>query len=209
MEEKERFIFDAMMSLSSYKNFEVSNENGKITFRGFKRGFIKTEETVIEISKPQSKPSGLAMVRAKFRDRVVTEKIEKHFLYAMLREVSIITQEHFIQIMIELNAENNRVLNFSDFAIHAFLSHIYKSFPNLKHSIKIEALGDRNEELAFIIEKGFKDEDFQNFFDCGIKLKAALKTCRNNRIEKLVFFDKPKNTYQDFTIDELEEMTTR
>lgn len=209
MEEKQKFIFDALMSLPNFKNFEFQRENGKVTLRGFKRGFLKTEETVVEISKPQTKPSDLAKVSAKFNDKVVTDTIEKHFLYIMLREVSVINQEHFVQIIIELNAEGNRVVNFSDFAIHAFYTHIYKSFPNLKYSIKIQALGDRNEELAFVIEKGLQDEDFQNFFEYGIKLKSALKTCRNNKIEKLVFFDTPKNTYEDFTIEQLEEMTTR
>ncbi len=209
MEEKQRFIFDALMSLPSYKNFEFLSEGEKITLRSFKQGFLKTEETVINISKPQSKPSDLALVRAKFKDEVVVEKIDKNFLYVMLREVSVINQEHFVQIMIELNAENNRVINFSDFAIHAFFTHIYKSFPNLKNSLKIQSLGDKNEELAFIIENGFQDENFQRFFEYGIKLKAALRTCRNNKIEKLVFFDTPNNTYQDFTIEELEEMTTR
>lgn len=209
MPDNERLIFDALMSLSNYKSFEFLNHGDKAILKGVKKGFIKNDETVVTIRKPTSKKTSLALINTKVNDREISVEVEKELLYAMLREVSVLSQEHFMQIIIVLNTENQRVVNFSDFAIHAFHSHINKSFPKLKHQIKIQALGDRNEELAFVIEKGFDDKDFQDFFECGIKLKAALKNCRNFKIEKLVFFDAPKNTYQDFSIDELELMAER
>jgi sRNA-binding regulator protein Hfq len=47
---------------------------------------------------------------------------------------------------------------------------------------------------------------FRAYFENGIKLKAAIRNCKNFKIEKLIFIDEMTNEYMDFTIDELEQM---
>lgn len=205
MESKDRYIFDALMTLPNFKSFEFKNQNETITLIGSKRGFLKSEETKIIIKKSLSDKKK-ALVKAQVNENTVSEELQKEFLYAGLREVKILNNEQFIQLIILLNNENGKINDFSDFALHAFQSQINDTWPKLKDDIYLQILGDRNEELAFVVNKGLDDEEFQAFFHYGIKLKAAIRNCRNFKIEKLVFFDKPKNEYTAFTIEEMEQM---
>lgn len=206
MESKERYIFDALMILPNFKTFEFKNQNETITLIGSKRGFLKSEETKITIRKSQPNNNKIALVKAQVNENIVSEEFKKEFLYAVLREVKILSNEQFVQLIILLNNENGKINDFSDFALHAFQSQINDTWPKLKDDIYLQVLGDRNEELAFTAIKGLDDEEFQAFFHYGIKLKAAIRNCRNFKIEKLVFFDKPKNEYMAFTIEEMEQM---
>lgn len=206
MESKERYIFDALMSLPNFKTFEFKNQNENIIFVGSKRNFLKTEETRVTISKPRSNNKKSVLVKAQVNDNIVSEELQKEFLYAVLREAKILNNEQFVQLIVMLNNENGRINDFSDFALHAFQTQINDTWPKLKDDIYLQILGDRNEELAFVVNKGLDDEEFQAFFHYGIKLKAAIRNCRNFKIEKLVFFDKPKNEYMAFTIEEMEQM---
>lgn len=205
MESKERYIFDALLTLPNFKTFEFKNQNETITLIGSKRGFLKSEETKIAIKKSQSNKKN-ALVKAQVNENTVSEELQKEFLYAVLREVKILNNEQFVQLIIVLNNENGKINDFSDFALHVFQSQINDTWPKLKDDIYLQVLGDRNEELAFVVNKGLDDEEFQAFFHYGIKLKAAIRNCRNFKIEKLVFFDKPKNEYTAFTIEEMEQM---
>ncbi len=206
MESKERYIFDALMSLPNFKTFEFKNQNETIIFVGSKRNFLKTEETRVTISKPRSNNKNSVVVKAQVNDNTISEELQKEFLYAVLREAKILNNEQFVQLIVMLNNENGRINDFSDFALHAFQTQINDTWPKLKDDIYLQILGDRNEELAFVVNKGLDDEEFQAFFHYGIKLKAAIRNCRNFKIEKLVFFDKPKNDYMAFTIEEMEQM---
>lgn len=206
MESKERYIFDALMSLPNFKTFEFKNQNETIIFVGSKRNFLKTEETRVTISKPRSNNKKSVLVKAQVNDNTISEELQKEFLYAVLREAKILNNEQFVQLIVMLNNENGRINDFSDFALHAFQTQINDTWPKLKDDIYLQILGDRNEELAFVVNKGLDDEEFQAFFHYGIKLKAAIRNCRNFKIEKLVFFDKPKNEYMAFTIEEMEQM---
>lgn len=205
MESKERYIFDALMTLPNFKTFEFKNQNETITLISSKRGFLKSEETKIVIKKSLSNKKN-ALVKAQVNENTVSEELQKEFLYAVLREIKILNNEQFVQLIILLNNENGKINDFSDFALHAFQSQINDTWPKLKDDIYLQILGDRNEELAFVVNKGLDDEEFQAFFHYGIKLKAAIRNCRNFKIEKLVFFDKPKNEYTAFTIEEMEQM---
>lgn len=205
MESKERYIFDALMTLPNFKTFEFKNQNEIITLIGSKRGFLKSEETKIAIRKSQSNKKN-ALIKAQVNENIISEELQKEFLYAVLREVKILNNEQFVQLIILLNNENGKINDFSDFALHTFQSQINDTWPKLKDDIYLQVLGDRNEELTFIVNKGLDDEEFQAFFHFGIKLKAAIRNCRNFKIEKLVFFDKPKNEYMAFTIEEMEQM---
>ena len=205
MESKERYIFDALMTLPNFKTFEFKNQNEIITLIGSKRGFLKSEETKIVVKKSLSNKKN-ALVKAQVNENTVSEELQKEFLYAVLREVKILNNEQFVQLIILLNNENGKINDFSDFALHTFQSQINDTWPKLKDDIYLQILGDRNEELAFVVNKGLDDEEFQAFFHYGIKLKAAIRNCRNFKIEKLVFFDKPKNEYTAFTIEEMEQM---
>ena len=205
MESKERYIFDALMTLPNFKTFEFKNQNETITLISSKRGFLKSEETKIVIKKSLSNKKN-ALVKAQVNENTVSEELQKEFLYAVLREIKILNNEQFVQLIILLNNENGKINDFSDFALHAFQSKKNDTWPKLKDDIYLQILGDRNEELAFVVNKGLDDEEFQAFFHYGIKLKAAIRNCRNFKIEKLVFFDKPKNEYTAFTIEEMEQM---
>jgi len=206
MESKERFIFDALMALPNFKTFEFRNQNETITLIGSKRSLLKSEETKITIRKSHPNNNKNALVKAQVNENIVSEDLKKEFLYAVIREVKLLNSEQFVQLIILLNNENGKINDFSDFALHAFQSQINDTWPKLKDDIYLQVLGDRNEELAFIVSKGLDDEDFQAFFHYGIKLKAAIRNCRNFKIEKLVFFDKPKNEIMTFTIEEMEQM---
>ena len=206
MESKERFIFDALMALPNFKTFEFRNQNETITLIGSKRSLLKSEETKITIRKSHPNNNKNALVKAQVNENIVSEDLKKEFLYAVIREVKLLNSEQFVQLIILLNNENGKINDFSDFALHAFQSEINDTWPKLKDDIYLQVLGDRNEELAFIVSKGLDDEDFQAFFHYGIKLKAAIRNCRNFKIEKLVFFDKPKNEIMTFTIEEMEQM---
>jgi hypothetical protein len=205
MESKERYIFDALITLPNFKSFDFKIQGEIITLVGSKRGFLKTEETKITIQKSHANKKN-ALVKAQVNENIVSEELQKEFLYAILREVKILNNEQFVQLIILLNNENGKINDFSDFALHAFQTQINDTWPKLKDDIHLQVLGDRNEELAFVVNKGLDDEEFQAFFHYGIKLKATIRNCRNFKIEKLVFFDKPKNEFMAFTIEEMEQM---
>lgn len=206
MENKERYIFDSLMTLSSFKGFEFINQNGIINLTSSSNKFNNSKAIKITIAKPFSGNKENVNITAKVNEITVSDELKKEFLYAVLREINILSKEQFIQIIILLNNEIGKISDFSDFALHAFYDQINNTWPELKNDIHLQILGDRNQELIFIVKKGLADKVFQSFFNNGIKLKAAIKNCKNFKIEKLVFFDEPKNEYLDFKIEELEKM---
>jgi hypothetical protein len=144
MECKERYIFDILIALPNFQSFDFRNQNDIITLIGSTKSFLKSEDARIA-------------VKAEVNDKTASKDFQKELLYESLREVKILDNEQFFQLIILLNNENGRFIDFSDFVLHAFQTQINDTWPKLKGDIYLQVLGDKNEELAFVVNKGLDD----------------------------------------------------
>ena len=206
MENNERLIFDSIYSLSKFKNFEFNIQNEKVILSGNNGSFFNKEKIIIEIFKSNNKVGNYISANVTSNTRSFSGSMDKMILYRTLLEFDFLNRHQFTGLIVEINSENRKILNFPDLAFFVFSIELKKTWPELKDNIDIKLLGDRNEELVFSVKKGLDDENFQKYFESGIKLKAAIKNCRDFKIEKLVFIDVVTMEYESFTIDEMEQM---
>lgn len=206
MENNERLIFDSIYSLSQFKNFEFNIQNEKVILSGNNGSFFNKEKIIVEIFKSNNKVGNYISANVTSNTKSFSGSMDKMILYRTLLEFDFLNRHQFTGLIVELNSENRKILNFPDLAFFVFNIELKKTWPDLKDNIDIKLLGERNEELVFSVKKGLDDENFQKYFESGIKLKAAIKNCRDFKIEKLVFIDVVTMEYESFTIDEMEQM---
>lgn len=206
MENHEREIFNALLLLSKFQKIECNTQNETVLLTAASNSFFNKDRIAIEISKKDNKVGDSVSVSVKTNTNSFTGTIKKALLYMTLLDFNILNREQFPRLITQINCENKKMVNFPDFAFYIFNSQLNDTWPELKEDIHIKLLGERNEELVFSVKKGLDDPDFQRYLENGIKLKAAIRNCRNFKIEKLVFIDEVKIEYEILTIDELEQM---
>lgn len=97
----------------------------------------------------------------------------------------------------------NNPVKLLEIVAYGFQAHIDESFLELKPNIKISV---KNEDIVFELKNGLNDPIFLEFFECGIKLKAAVNNCKKFGVKKLVFIDNTNDTCDIVTPAELEKM---
>lgn len=216
MRSKFEFIINTIIKVAQTDRVESLERNTLIAIRGEKRGFFFSEKISISITRSVIDPKSAATVTAEINGRSETEDILKEILFDILQRTGMLDKKLEMKLDILFNdkkivVQDGQVLikdtpSLSAMAILAFNAHINACFPVLKENIKVEANGD---DLVFYLKKGFEDQDFEDFFEVGIKLKSAVKTCRTCGVQKLVFIDQVKNDFFALTVEEMEEMDLR
>lgn len=206
MENHEREIFNTLFLLSKFKNIECKSQNETVILTATSTSFFKKDRITIEISKKEHKVGEFVSVSVITNTNSFSGTMKKSLLYSTLLEFNILNREQFPRLITEINCENRKMVNLPDFALYIFSVELIETWPELKEDVHIKLLGERNEELVFSVKKGLNDPVFQRYLENGIKLKAAIRNCRNFKIEKLVFIDEVTIEYETLTIDELEEM---
>ncbi|MDR0680268.1 MAG: hypothetical protein LBG15_00220 [Dysgonamonadaceae bacterium] len=216
------------------ESISVGKENVNVCIEGVKKGWIYDKRIRIEIRKSEIDPNANVFVTAKIDDTIISNDWGFMDLMKTFKNIGLfdsklewklltlirnryITEEQGKMILHEPPKKyqtNNRLTegeryldynsNAGDYLIIAYYTHIHICFPELINKIHIEIVN--NEEIIFSTPLGFENNRFRQFFRVGIALKAALKNCRTCELLKIVCMDELHNTYEAFTIDELEKM---
>ena len=210
------FIVKAIMEVAETDRMESLERSKVVTIQGSKKGFFSKDQIKVSIERSENDPGEAAFVTAQVNSKSQSEDIYKDILYDLLERTGMLDDKLKMKLDVIFNDKKvafqdgkltiGNLSMLSGIVVVGYNTHIDMCFPKLKDNIKIEVTGDRNEIILFLLKNGLDDPDFDNFFQAGIKLKAAVKNCRSYGVEKLVFVDQLKNEYMEFTIEELEGM---